>query len=138
VPLPASSDPALGRVTFDELRTAFGEQARGLIEGGADVLERCTARQMAFQGSLPGGPNGMTLTGRWNYHNELGAQFPIAPLRVVYPKSGSQPAACLLRDLGKNFICRLFGVPGPHQIEDAKFHRPFLCFAVSVSVAAIT
>ena len=44
----------------------------------------------------------------------------------------------LLRDLGKNFGCRLFGVAGPHQIEDAKFHRPFLCFAVSVSVAAIT
>ncbi|HEX4077498.1 MAG TPA: N-6 DNA methylase [Rhizomicrobium sp.] len=40
----------------------------------------------------------MTLIGRWNYHNELGAQFPIARLRVVYPKSGSQPASCLVRD----------------------------------------
>jgi len=40
----------------------------------------------------------MTLTGRWNYHNELGAQFPIAPLRVLYAASGTLPAACLLRD----------------------------------------
>jgi hypothetical protein len=40
----------------------------------------------------------MTLIGRWNYHNELGAQFPIAPLRVVYSKAGTQPAACLMRD----------------------------------------
>jgi hypothetical protein len=40
----------------------------------------------------------MTLTSRWNYHNELSAQFPIARLRVVYAKAGSQPAACLLRD----------------------------------------
>lgn len=40
----------------------------------------------------------MTLTGRWNYHNELGAQFPIPSLRVVYAASGTQPAACLLRD----------------------------------------
>jgi len=40
----------------------------------------------------------MTLIGRWNYHNELGAQFPIAPLRVVYAASGTQPTACLLRD----------------------------------------
>ena len=35
----------------------------------------------------------------------------------------------LLRDLGKNLGCRLFGVPRPHQIEDAEFHRPLLCFA---------
>lgn len=40
----------------------------------------------------------MTLVGRWNYHDELGAEFPIASLRVVYAKAGSQPAACLLRD----------------------------------------
>jgi SAM-dependent methyltransferase len=40
----------------------------------------------------------MTLVGRWNYHNELGAQFPITPLRVVYAKAGTLPAACLLRD----------------------------------------
>ncbi|HEX4079199.1 MAG TPA: N-6 DNA methylase [Rhizomicrobium sp.] len=40
----------------------------------------------------------MTLTDRWNYHNELGAQFPIAPLRVVYAKAGTLPAACIVRD----------------------------------------
>ena len=40
----------------------------------------------------------MTLGGRWNYHNELGAQFPISPLRVVYAKAGTLPAACVLRD----------------------------------------
>jgi hypothetical protein len=39
----------------------------------------------------------MTLTERWNYHNELGAQFPIGRLRVVYAASGTIPAACLLR-----------------------------------------
>jgi len=40
----------------------------------------------------------MTLVERWNYHNELGVQFPLPSLRVVYAKAGSQPAACLLRD----------------------------------------
>jgi hypothetical protein len=40
----------------------------------------------------------MTLTERWNYHNELGAQFPIGPFRVVYSKAGTLPAACLIRD----------------------------------------
>lgn len=40
----------------------------------------------------------MPLVGRWNYHNGLTAQFPIAPLRVVYAKGGTHPAACLLHD----------------------------------------
>jgi SAM-dependent methyltransferase len=40
----------------------------------------------------------MKLVGRWNYHNELGAQFPLASLRVVYSKAGTLPAACLVRD----------------------------------------
>ncbi|MEO8926950.1 MAG: N-6 DNA methylase, partial [Caulobacteraceae bacterium] len=39
-----------------------------------------------------------TLVQRLNYHNELGVQFPIPSLRVIYSKSGTQPAACLLRD----------------------------------------
>lgn len=33
-----------------------------------------------------------------NYNGKLVSQFPIAPLRVVYTKSGSLPAACLIRD----------------------------------------
>jgi hypothetical protein len=40
----------------------------------------------------------MTLIGRWNYHNELGAQFPLAPLRVAYAASGTNPAACILKE----------------------------------------
>jgi 5-methyltetrahydrofolate--homocysteine methyltransferase len=36
--LPSTSDPVLGNITFDELVTTFAEQARGLMEGGADLL----------------------------------------------------------------------------------------------------
>ncbi len=39
----------------------------------------------------------MTLIERWNYHNELGAQFPISDLRVVYAKAGSLPASTIVR-----------------------------------------
>jgi 5-methyltetrahydrofolate--homocysteine methyltransferase len=35
---PDVSNPGFRAVTFDELRLAYGEQARGLIEGGADIL----------------------------------------------------------------------------------------------------
>ena len=40
----------------------------------------------------------MSLVERWNYHNELGAQFPLAHLRVMYGASGNHPAACILRE----------------------------------------
>ena len=35
---PDVSDPAAREVTFSQLAEAYGEQARGLVEGGADVL----------------------------------------------------------------------------------------------------
>ncbi|NDD63128.1 MAG: hypothetical protein EBZ36_03980 [Acidobacteria bacterium] len=41
---------------------------------------------------------GMSLTRWWNYHNKLTSQFPISPVRVVYAKAGTLPAASLLRD----------------------------------------
>ncbi len=36
--LPSGDDPDLSDVTFDQLSDLFGEQARGLLEGGADLL----------------------------------------------------------------------------------------------------
>jgi 5-methyltetrahydrofolate--homocysteine methyltransferase len=36
--LPSTSDPVLGNVTFHQLVEVFAEQARGLVEGGVDVL----------------------------------------------------------------------------------------------------
>jgi 5-methyltetrahydrofolate--homocysteine methyltransferase len=34
----SSSDPALSNVTYERLRDTYGEQARALVEGGADLL----------------------------------------------------------------------------------------------------
>ncbi len=36
--LPSSDDPDLSKITFDELSDIFHEQAKGLVEGGVDVL----------------------------------------------------------------------------------------------------
>src|SRR3954468_24115810 len=44
--LPASGDPTLGRVTFRELVEVFTEQARGLIDGGADLIIIETAQDI--------------------------------------------------------------------------------------------
>src|SRR4051794_24642780 len=44
--LPASDDPTLGRITFEELRTVFAEQATGLLQGGADLIIIETAQDI--------------------------------------------------------------------------------------------
>ncbi|HEY7297310.1 MAG TPA: hypothetical protein VH684_05170 [Xanthobacteraceae bacterium] len=44
------------------------------------------------------GVSDMTLGERWNYHDELGAQFPAAPLRILYAASGTLPCALVVRD----------------------------------------
>jgi 5-methyltetrahydrofolate--homocysteine methyltransferase len=44
--LPASDDPTLGRITFAELVDVFAQQARGLIEGGADLIIIETAQDI--------------------------------------------------------------------------------------------
>jgi hypothetical protein len=43
---------------------------------------------------------GMTLVGRWNYHNELGSQFPLPSFRVIYAASGTIPAAAMVHNGG--------------------------------------
>src|SRR6266487_3178894 len=44
--LPASEDPSLGQIRFSELVEVFSEQARGLVEGGADLLPIQTAQHI--------------------------------------------------------------------------------------------
>src|SRR5213082_1109989 len=44
--LPASDDPTLGRIGFRELVEVFTEQARGLLEGGVDLLIVETAQDI--------------------------------------------------------------------------------------------
>ena len=44
--LPASDDPTLGKIRFDELVTVFTEQAAGLVNGGADLIIIETAQDI--------------------------------------------------------------------------------------------
>ena len=44
--LPASDDPTLGQIRFPELVTIFEEQARGLVQGGADLIMIETAQDI--------------------------------------------------------------------------------------------
>jgi len=44
--LPASTDPTLGNISFRRLVEVFAEQARGLVEGGADLIIIETAQDI--------------------------------------------------------------------------------------------
>src|SRR5579862_7308437 len=44
--LPASDDPTLGQIRFRDLVEVFAEQARGLVEGGADLIIIETAQDI--------------------------------------------------------------------------------------------
>src|SRR3954462_13134030 len=63
--LPASDDPTLGRITFRELVEIFEEQARGLIEGGVDLLIIETAQDnLEVKAAIFGAREAFKATGR--------------------------------------------------------------------------
>src|SRR5215216_163104 len=63
--LPASDDPTLGKITFGELVEVFTEQARGLVDGGADLLIIETAQDiLEVKAAVFGAREAFKLTGR--------------------------------------------------------------------------
>ncbi|CAB4935812.1 unannotated protein [freshwater metagenome] len=63
--LPASDDPTLGAIRFGELVTVFEEQARGLVEGGADLIIIETAQDiLEVKAAIFGTREAFTATGR--------------------------------------------------------------------------
>src|SRR5882757_67806 len=63
--LPASDDPTLGGITFRELAEVFEEQARGLVEGGADLLIIETAQDiLEVKAAIFGAREAFAATGR--------------------------------------------------------------------------
>src|SRR5215216_6720493 len=63
--LPASDDPTLGRITFRELVTVFAEQAKGLVDGGADLLIIETAQDiLEVKAAVFGAREAFKATGR--------------------------------------------------------------------------
>src|SRR5436305_14515425 len=63
--LPASDDPSLGQITFRELVDVFTEQARGLVEGGADLIIIETAQDiLEVKAAIFGAREAFKATGR--------------------------------------------------------------------------
>ncbi len=63
--LPASTDPTLGDISFGTLVEVFSEQARGLVEGGADLIIIETAQDiLEVKAAILGAREAFAETGR--------------------------------------------------------------------------
>jgi 5-methyltetrahydrofolate--homocysteine methyltransferase len=63
--LPASTDPTLGNISFAKLVEVFAEQARGLVEGGADLIIIETAQDiLEVKAAIFGAREAFSATGR--------------------------------------------------------------------------
>jgi 5-methyltetrahydrofolate--homocysteine methyltransferase len=63
--LPASTDPTLGDISFGHLVEVFAEQARGLVEGGADLIIVETAQDiLEVKAAIFGAREAFAATGR--------------------------------------------------------------------------
>ncbi len=63
--LPSSDDPTLGNILFGDLVTVFEEQARGLIQGGSDLLIIETAQDiLEVKAAIFGAREAFKATGR--------------------------------------------------------------------------
>ncbi|MHB8657843.1 MAG: methionine synthase [Solirubrobacteraceae bacterium] len=63
--LPASDDPSLGQIRFDELVDVFTEQATGLVRGGADLIIIETAQDiLEVKAAIFGAREAFKATGR--------------------------------------------------------------------------
>jgi 5-methyltetrahydrofolate--homocysteine methyltransferase len=63
--LPASTDPTLGDISFRRLVEVFAEQARGLVEGGADLIIVETAQDvLEVKAAIFGAREAFTAVGR--------------------------------------------------------------------------
>ncbi len=67
--LPSSSDPTLSNITYEQLAVLFEEQAKGLVEGGVDLLLIETAQDILEVKAA--------VAGIRRYFRESGRQVPI-------------------------------------------------------------
>src|SRR5438270_3480576 len=115
--LPASDDPTLGQIRFGELVEVFAEQARGLVEGGADLIIIETAQDiLEVKAAIFGAREAFKATGR---------TLPIQTSVSLLPQGGKMllgtDIAAVLTTLSA-FDVQVIGLncsTGPEDMRDA-------------------
>jgi hypothetical protein len=87
--------PETGLIPYD---------GRSLLEGSDERIERYPGlagwwrKAEALWDRYKGSRNALSLLDRFDYHRGLREQFPIDPIRVLYPTSGSSLVAAIVED----------------------------------------
>ena len=115
--LPASDDPSLGQIRFRELVEVFEEQARGLVQGGVDLIIIETAQDILEVKAA--------IFGARQAFKELGRGVPIQTSVSLLPQGGKMllgtdidSALTTLEALGADVI-GLNCSTGPEDMRDA-------------------
>jgi 5-methyltetrahydrofolate--homocysteine methyltransferase len=115
--LPASDDPTLGQIRFGELVEIFTEQARGLIEGGADLIIIETAQDiLEVKAAIFGTREAFKLTGR---------RVPIQTSATLLPNGGKMLLGTDIQAVLTTFLALDVDViglncsTGPEDMRDA-------------------
>jgi len=75
-------------------------------------------------------PSEISFVQQLDYYGKLATQFPIAPLRVVYTESGTNPAACILRNRSNVNGHKLYWAPVDNEDEAS-----YLCIVLNCEVS---
>lgn len=114
---------ALSRLTSPTFTGVVPVDARGTLLDAAAAVARGIdglhgwLRKAEDAWNSRGEGRSISLTGNWNHHGKLLAQFPIANLRVVYAKAGTLPASCLLQDPRAVVDHKLYWMPVRDEAE---------------------
>jgi hypothetical protein len=93
-----------GAIPFDEEHGLITEaKARALIDdpdvtAGFGAVANWLATAEKTWEQHRSAATTLSLAEQLDYYGKLSAQFPIAPIRLVYAKAGTLPAACIVRD----------------------------------------
>jgi 5-methyltetrahydrofolate--homocysteine methyltransferase len=115
--LPASTDPTLGDISFARLVEVFAEQARGLVEGGADLIVVETAQDiLEVKSAIFGAREAFAATGR---------RLPVVTSVSLLPQGGKMLLGTDIRAVLTTLVALEVDViglncsTGPEDMRDA-------------------
>ncbi len=93
-------EPALAVIPWDEQTERLLDAESALALGYARLAKWMEWAEATWKNppTAKTSTSNLSLIGRWDYQHGLANQFPVAPIRVLFAASGSNPAAAKLND----------------------------------------
>lgn len=94
--------------------------ARAALDRGYDGIDGWMRKAEKVWNENSETTQNISLVQQFDYYGKLASQFPMAPLRVVYAASGTQPAACILHNGGALVEHQLYWIQ-PDTLPEAQY-----------------